>query len=126
MRHHDVLLPACVAGWSTTPSSFFAVVNDGVSRVYQQTSSTGNAAAFLQTASGNDQSRRLERAHGTLQSHRRLTDSRAISVHDFIAIASLEAKQSGQTEQSQPTPLTVIVTIVDVCGLSGVRIVLLC
>ena len=44
------------AGWSTTPSSLFAVVNDGVSLVYRQTNSSGNAAAFLQTTSGNDQS----------------------------------------------------------------------
>jgi hypothetical protein len=43
-------------GWSTTPGSLFAVVNDGTSRVYRQTNVSGNAAAFLQTTSGNDQS----------------------------------------------------------------------
>jgi hypothetical protein len=44
------------AGWSTTPGSMFAVVNGGTSRVYRQTSLSGNSAAFLQTTSGNDQS----------------------------------------------------------------------
>lgn len=44
------------AGWSTTPGSMFAVVNGGTSRVYRQTSLSGNAAAVLQTTSGNDQS----------------------------------------------------------------------
>jgi hypothetical protein len=44
------------AGWSTTPSSMFAVVNDGTSLVYRQTSTGGNAAAFLQTTSSDDQS----------------------------------------------------------------------
>lgn len=43
-------------GWSTTPGSGFVVAPENASLVYRQTTTTGNAAALLQTASGDDQS----------------------------------------------------------------------
>jgi hypothetical protein len=43
-------------GWSTTPGSTFVVADGGASLVYRQTNQSGNAAALLQIAGGDDQS----------------------------------------------------------------------
>jgi len=42
-------------GWATLPGSQFVVTPENASLVYRQTDTTGNAAALLQTASGDDQ-----------------------------------------------------------------------
>nr|WP_298725732.1 FG-GAP repeat protein [uncultured Steroidobacter sp.] len=43
-------------GWATTPGSMFVVTSGDASLVYRQSNLDGNAAALLQSASGDDQS----------------------------------------------------------------------